>query len=217
VFTAPPMEYLRKAVRGGPAAAGWVTFLRPEDGMEAPCYTLVESPLGSVLIAAGGAGLHRISFLDGGSPVTPGAGWRRDDRALEDAAAQVRAYFGGQLRRFELPLAPEGTPFQQRVWRELCAIPYGETISYGQLAGRVGNPAASRAVGAANGRNPLPIVVPCHRVIGATGHLTGFRGGVRLKAFLLDLERRHTGQPPAHGSRMHGPPLHGSQANRSLL
>jgi methylated-DNA-[protein]-cysteine S-methyltransferase len=116
-----------------------------------------------------------------------------------------------------LPLAPEGTPFQQRVWRELCAIPYGETISYGQLAGRVGNPAASRAVGAANGRNPLPIVVPCHRVIGATGHLTGFRGGVRLKAFLLDLERRHTGQPPAHGSRMHGPPLHGSQANRSLL
>jgi methylated-DNA-[protein]-cysteine S-methyltransferase len=103
--------------------------------------------------------------------------------------AQLDAYFAGRRRDFDVRLAPEGTPFQLRVWAALCEIPYGETISYAELARRIGNPNAVRAVGAANGRNPLPIVVPCHRVVGADGSLVGFGGGLDVKRALLDLER----------------------------
>ena len=103
---------------------------------------------------------------------------------------QLRAYFARELETFDLRLAPEGTPFQQSVWNELCGIPYGETISYGELAKRVGNPKASRAVGAANGQNPIPIIIPCHRVIGSDGKLTGFGGGLPIKEKLLALEQR---------------------------
>lgn len=106
----------------------------------------------------------------------------------------MREYFTGKRREFSLPLAPEGTPFQQRVWRELVKIPYGMTISYGELARRLRQPTAFRAVGAANGKNPLPIVIPCHRVVGAAGELTGFGGGLHLKAGLLSLE---TGRSPS--------------------
>jgi methylated-DNA-[protein]-cysteine S-methyltransferase len=102
---------------------------------------------------------------------------------------QLRAYFAGELETFDLPLAPEGTPFQLEVWRRLCEIPYGETISYGELARRLGNPNASRAVGLANGANPIPIVIPCHRVIGSDGKLTGYGGGLPIKEKLLALER----------------------------
>ena len=158
-------------------------------------YTLVESPLGPILVAGGGQGLRRINFQAGNAPLEIPPQWERDDEALRDAAQQLRAYFAGSLRTFELPLRAEGTPFQHRVWEQLRAIPYGETRTYGELAGRLGQPTASRAVGAANGQNPLPIVVPCHRVIGSTGKLTGFYGGVHLKDFLLGLERRH-----AHGA-----------------
>jgi methylated-DNA-[protein]-cysteine S-methyltransferase len=104
---------------------------------------------------------------------------------------QLREYFAGQRADFDLPLAPEGTEFQRTVWRNLRDIPYGETISYGELAKRVGNPKASRAVGAANGQNPIPIVIPCHRVIGANGKLTGFGGGLPTKEALLALETKH--------------------------
>jgi methylated-DNA-[protein]-cysteine S-methyltransferase len=117
-------------------------------------------------------------------------GWKRDDAALSEARAQLQAYFAGELRGFELPLAAEGTPFQQRVWRALCDIPYGETISYGELARRIGQPAAARAVGLANGQNPIAIVVPCHRVIGANGSLTGYGGGLERKRWLLAHESR---------------------------
>ena len=103
---------------------------------------------------------------------------------------QLRAYFAGELETFDLTLAPEGTPFQQRVWDELCKIAYGETISYGELAKRIGNPNASRAVGLANGSNPIPIVIPCHRVIGSNGKLTGYGGGLPIKGKLLALEKR---------------------------
>ena len=112
-------------------------------------------------------------------------------RVLARAAKQLDEYFAGTRRTFELPLAPRGTGFQQRVWRALCAIPFGATCSYGELARAIGPPAASRAVGAANGKNPIAIVVPCHRVIGANGTLTGYGGGLATKSWLLDHERRY--------------------------
>jgi methylated-DNA-[protein]-cysteine S-methyltransferase len=116
---------------------------------------------------------------------------RRDDDAVPfvEAKRQLAAYFRGDLEEFDLPLAPAGTEFQRRVWQELARIPYGATISYGELARRVGNPKAARAVGLANGRNPVPIVVPCHRVIGSDGRLSGYGGGLGRKEALLALER----------------------------
>src|SRR6185295_10503338 len=116
-----------------------------------------------------------------------------DDNLFEDVVAQLNEYFAGTRRQFELPLAPAGTPFQQRVWAALLDIPYGQTISYGELASRIGQKSASRAVGLANGSNPLPIVIPCHRVIGANGKLTGYGGGLPIKERLLALERGDRG------------------------
>jgi methylated-DNA-[protein]-cysteine S-methyltransferase len=112
----------------------------------------------------------------------------RDDEAFAKVVDQLDAYFGGELTEFDVAFDATGTEFQRRVWRALCDIPYGETISYGELARRVGNPKASRAVGLANGRNPIAIIVPCHRVIGASGTLTGYGGGVERKRALLELE-----------------------------
>ena len=111
------------------------------------------------------------------------------------AARQLGAYFAGELTRFDLELKPDGTPFQRMVWTALRAIPYGQTVTYGELAARLGAPGSSRAVGLANGKNPISIVVPCHRVIGADGSLTGYGGGLPRKRFLLDLERGATGRP----------------------
>jgi len=116
----------------------------------------------------------------------------RDDEAVAEAATQLREYFAGERQDFDLPLSfAAGTAFQQQVWKALCDIPYGETITYGELAARIGQPTASRAVGLANGRNPLGIIVPCHRVVGANGTLTGYGGGLERKQQLLDLERGH--------------------------
>lgn len=159
-------------------------------------YTTTSSPLGSLLLAWQTEALTCISFQDGDDPVTEQASWKRLDEDPFGAAAQLAAYFAGHRRTFDLPLRPRGTQFQQRVWEALATIPYGQVISYGALAVQVGQPQASRAVGAANGRNPLPIVVPCHRVVGADGRLTGFRGGLRLKKFLLDLEKRTAASAP---------------------
>jgi methylated-DNA-[protein]-cysteine S-methyltransferase len=122
------------------------------------------------------------------------------DAVLTDAVVQLDAYFTGERTDFALDLRPTGTEFQLRVWQALRNIPYGETISYGELARRVGNPSASRAVGLANGRNPISIVVPCHRVIGADGSLTGYGGGMDRKRLLLDLERRTAGEPALFAS-----------------
>jgi methylated-DNA-[protein]-cysteine S-methyltransferase len=146
-------------------------------------YTILESPVGDLLVARDERGLNMISFRG-----TPGDEWTRNDSAFGDVREQLRAYFAKELREFDLPLAPRGTPFQLDVWRALRAIPYGETRSYAQVARAIGKPEAIRAVGAANGANPLPIVVPCHRVIGSNGSLTGFGGGLSAKRFLLDLE-----------------------------
>jgi methylated-DNA-[protein]-cysteine S-methyltransferase len=146
-------------------------------------FDLLDSPLGPLLLVGDGRTLAAVR-MDG----RPQAGWRRDRAALADAAAQLDAYFAGELRRFDLPLAPRGTPFQLRVWSALTGIPYGETASYGEIAAAVGRPDAPRAVGAANGRNPIAVIVPCHRVIGAAGSLTGYGGGLERKRMLLELE-----------------------------
>jgi methylated-DNA-[protein]-cysteine S-methyltransferase len=156
-------------------------------------YTYLDSPVGRLLLAGDEAGLRLIRFPSERSEAEPGPGWRRDDAGLTETVRQLRAYFAGTLKDFDLPLAPQGTAFQRSVWRALRRIPYGETASYGEVARAIGRPTASRAVGAANGANPLPIVIPCHRVIGSTGKLTGFGGGLDTKAALLALERRGRG------------------------
>jgi methylated-DNA-[protein]-cysteine S-methyltransferase len=147
------------------------------------------SPVGPLRLAADDDGLCLIEFPDPRHPLHADSGWHDGDNAvLAETRRQLGEYFAGSRRHFDLPLAPRGTPFQLGVWRALATIAYGTTISYRELAGRMGQPSAVRAVGAANGRNPLPIVVPCHRVIGADGSLTGFGGGLPTKRFLLRLE-----------------------------
>jgi methylated-DNA-[protein]-cysteine S-methyltransferase len=153
-------------------------------------FTQLESPLGPLLLAGDDAGLREISFVNGRHPARPDPSWKENPGPLKETIGQLRAYFAGELENFDLPLVPHGTPFQLKVWEQLCEIPYGETISYGDLAGRIGNPKASRAVGLANGSNPIPIVIPCHRVIGSNGKLTGYGGGLPIKEKLLALERR---------------------------
>ncbi len=152
-------------------------------------YTYMKSPIGRLLLAGDEEGLHLIGFPEGKMVIEPAADWVESRRTFDEAIRQLEAYFAGERREFDLPLLPQGTPFQLKVWARLREIPYGETISYGELAARLGNPKASRAVGMANGRNPLPIVVPCHRVIGSSGKLTGFGGGLPTKEALLGLER----------------------------
>ncbi|AKH85547.1 cysteine methyltransferase [Streptomyces sp. CNQ-509] len=156
-------------------------------------HTTLDSPVGPLTLVAEDDSLtglymtdqrHRPAEETFGTPADPG------DPPFAAAAAQLTAYFAGERTDFDLPLHLAGTPFQQRVWEQLRQIPYGETISYGELAERVGNPAASRAVGMANGRNPVGIIVPCHRVVGANGSLTGYGGGIDRKKQLLALERR---------------------------
>ena len=178
-------------------------------------YRFLDTAVGRLLLARDDAGLRLIHFAGSpegpaeagpyvpeakgpakagpyvpeAGPYVPNAGWQQRDDAFEDVIAQLTEYFAGRRRQFDLPLAPEGTPFQQRVWTALLDIPYGETISYGELASRIGQRSASRAVGLANGSNPLPIVIPCHRVIGANGKLTGYGGGLAIKERLLAHER----------------------------
>ncbi|HET8942437.1 MAG TPA: methylated-DNA--[protein]-cysteine S-methyltransferase [Rudaea sp.] len=155
-------------------------------------YDYLQTPVGRLLLALDGQGLRHVDFESGRHPVAIGEDWERGPGALHEARAQLCAYFDGRLQEFDLPLAPQGTEFQQQVWLELLRIPYATTINYGELARRLGDAKASRAVGAANGRNPLPIIVPCHRVIGADGSLTGFGGGLPVKRFLLDHEQRNS-------------------------
>jgi methylated-DNA-[protein]-cysteine S-methyltransferase len=151
----------------------------------------VESPIGPLTLIARDGALTHVSMPEARHSTAPPDGAIVDDAWFKDVAAQLGAYFAGELTSFDLEMKLTGTEFQRGVWTQLSAIPYGETISYGELAGRVGNPNASRAVGLANGRNPIAIIVPCHRVIGADGSLTGYGGGLERKTWLLDHERRH--------------------------
>ncbi len=152
------------------------------------CYQWIDSPTGELLLVADEYGLREVAFAEGRKPPRVEPAWMCDDALLREPIRQLRAFFAGELRRFDLPLKPEGTAFQLRVWDALREIPFGETRSYGELARRVGNPTASRAVGLANGANPIAIIVPCHRVIGSNGKLTGYGGGLENKRWLLDFE-----------------------------
>jgi methylated-DNA-[protein]-cysteine S-methyltransferase len=155
-------------------------------------YDYFDAPIGRLLLVRNARGLRHIAFETGRYPTAVEPDWQLARERFDDVRAQLGAYFAGTLQAFDVPLAPQGTPFQQHVWQALRAIPYGTTTSYRETARRLGDPNATRAVGAANGRNPLPIIVPCHRVIGADGSLTGFGGGLPVKRFLLDLEQRHS-------------------------
>jgi methylated-DNA-[protein]-cysteine S-methyltransferase len=156
-------------------------------------FTYVDSPIGRLLLCCDGAALTGLYMDSPSLPPRDSGDWTEDASAgpLPKAVRQLREYFAGTRREFDLPLRLEGTVFQQRVWRSLGEIRYGETWSYGQLAKRIGNPNASRAVGLANGRNPISILVPCHRVIGADGSLTGYGGGLERKRWLLAHEGLH--------------------------
>lgn len=159
--------------------------------MDIVYYSYYESPVGSLLLAGDGVALSLISFPTGKATSQPAADWMRRNDAFIPVKQQLAAYFAGELTNFDLELIPQGTDFQLAVWSALKTIPYGETRSYGDIATVIGKPDASRAVGAANGQNPLPIVIPCHRVIGSNGSLTGFGGGLECKQFLLRLEQTH--------------------------
>lgn len=152
-------------------------------------YTYFESPVGALLLAGDETALHFLSFPKGHKSFGPDPEWRRSNAPFKEAVRQLDAYFAGDLTQFDLPLHLSGTAFQNSVWRLLAEIPLGETRTYGELARTLGRPKASRAVGAANGNNPIPIILPCHRVLGSNGSLTGFGGGLPVKDFLL----RHEG------------------------
>lgn len=171
-----------------------------------PVHAVVDSPVGPLTLRSEGGALtglfmdaqaHRPDDARFGPRVAPDPGGDADERVLAATAGQLREYFAGTRRDFDLPLAARGTPFQQRVWAALREIPYGQTWSYGRLAERIGAPGAARAVGLANGRNPIGIVVPCHRVIGASGAMTGYGGGLERKRHLLALEAAEAGAPAA--------------------
>jgi methylated-DNA-[protein]-cysteine S-methyltransferase len=161
-------------------------------------HAIVESPIGPItLVSADGSLTGLYMEVAGHPPKEERLGQRvdvADDDVLVKAASQLESYFAGELTDFDLPVQLEGTGFQRTVWQSLRDIPYGQTISYGELARRIGQPSASRAVGLANGRNPVSIVVPCHRVVGANGSMTGYGGGIDRKVYLLGLEQRVTGQ-----------------------
>lgn len=162
-------------------------------------YSTMPSPIGELLLTTDGEHLTGLYMEAHKGGTTVQSDWCHDDVALERAREQLQAYFEGELQVFDLPVEAAGTPFQKRVWRALCDIPYGETISYGELARRIGQPTASRAVGLANGQNPVSIIVPCHRVIGANGKLTGYGGGLPRKQWLLAHEARAQGLFDAEG------------------
>lgn len=155
-------------------------------------YCYLDSPIGQLLLAGDATGLSLVGFPKGTMRHEPAPGWEYDASPFADACQQLGEYFAGERRSFDIRLRLTGTDFQLRVLEELQRIPYGETVSYSDIARRIGRPRAMRAVGAANGRNPIPIIIPCHRVIGRSGELTGFGGGLDTKAALLRLEAENS-------------------------
>jgi methylated-DNA-[protein]-cysteine S-methyltransferase len=154
-------------------------------------YDIMETVLAGTLILAGNEnGLRHLNFIDGKHPVVPARTWRLDPHRFAAVRSQLVAYFAGECSHFDVALCPKGTPFQRNVWAELRKIPYGQVVSYQWVADRIGNPRAVRAVGAANSRNPIAIIIPCHRVIGKDGRLTGYAGGLEVKRKLIRLEKR---------------------------
>lgn len=170
---------------------GRITFHGPlckHHGMAVLSFRLVDSPLGPLTLAGAGGRLMQLRMADQ-THEPDRSDWQHDRAAFPDVVEQLTAYFAGELTEFDVDLALSGTDFQRRVWTALLTIPYGHTRSYGQIAEQIGSPGGSRAVGLANGRNPVSIIVPCHRVIGSAGALTGYGGGIERKRALLDLEQ----------------------------
>jgi methylated-DNA-[protein]-cysteine S-methyltransferase len=159
--------------------------------MNETLFRTLDSPVGTITLAGDGTTLTHLRMTDQTHPPAGQEAWRHEPTAFVDAVDQLHAYFDGERTSFDLTLAMEGSSFQRSVWDALVEIPYGETTSYGEIARRVGKPGAARAVGLANGQNPIAIIVPCHRVIGADGSLTGYGGGLDRKVTLLELERDH--------------------------
>jgi methylated-DNA-[protein]-cysteine S-methyltransferase len=182
-------------------------------------YVTVDSPIGQLLLQTDGVSLTGLYMDVPGRPIRRMDDWQEDATAgpLPEAVRQLEEYFAGNRRNFDLPLHLNGTEFQRRVWRALTEIPYGETWSYGELAKRIGNPNASRAVGLANGRNPIAILVPCHRVIGADGSLTGYGGGLQRKQWLLAHEGLQGSQRPLFEISVPANPGAQSPSGRSPL
>ena len=172
-------------------------------------FSIVQSPVGPLMLVGEGDALVGLYFDNAPLAASPPTEWTRDDRRLRPASAQLAEYFAGARTRFELALAPRGTAFRKTVWDALLRIPYGETMTYGALAHAIGNPAAQRAVGGANHHNPIAIIIPCHRVIGADGSLTGYGGHVSRKRVLLDLEARVA--PPRSAASGNGRRTEGRQ------
>lgn len=166
-------------------------------------YARLDSPLGPLLACARGDAITGLWFGDEAHAPMPGAGWRSApmDPVLGQLARELAEYFAGRRRAFDVAVAPEGTPFQQAVWHALRTVPYGATASYAAIAAAVDRPRAVRATGAANGRNPVSIVIPCHRIVGADGSLTGYAGGIARKKWLLLLESGIVEPPPRGGAR----------------
>ncbi|KMM89135.1 methylated-DNA--[protein]-cysteine S-methyltransferase [Pseudomonas lundensis] len=154
-------------------------------------YAQMPSPIGPLFLVADDEGLREVRFECERRAHAPEEGWLHAPHKLAHVRRQLDAYFAGERLTFDLPLKPQGTPFQQQVWQALTTIPFAVITSYGQLSQQIQRPTASRAVGAANGRNPIPIIIPCHRVIGSNGKLTGFAGGLAAKQWLLEHERAH--------------------------
>jgi methylated-DNA-[protein]-cysteine S-methyltransferase len=165
------------------------TELASTTSIDALRYTTIDSPIGELLLLGDDRGLSGLYMQEGRKPARIANDWERDASAFASAIAQLDEYFDGRRATFDVPLELRGSPFEQRVWRALQDIPYGETASYGEVAQRIGAPSAARAVGLANGRNPIAVIVPCHRVIGANGTLTGYGGGLERKQLLLELEQ----------------------------
>lgn len=156
-------------------------------------YTYIDSPIGALLVTRDEGGITGLDLPTARYPRRVQDDWDRDDAAFDDVRAQLGEYFAGTRQLFELPLNAQGNAFQHAVWQALSDIPYGQTTSYGKVAASIGHPDGARAVGVANGRNPIPIIVPCHRVIGADGALVGYGGGLETKRWLLDHEAHHAG------------------------
>mgnify|MGYP001420781433 CR=1 FL=1 len=154
-------------------------------------YRRIDSPIGPLTLAGTETALQHLRMVDQTNEPDR-SDWTRDDAAFPAAVEQLEAYFAGELTEFDLALELIGTAFQRRVWAALRGIPYGQTASYGEIAEQIGSPGAARAVGLANGHNPISIIVPCHRVVGANGNLTGYGGGIDRKRFLLELEHKHS-------------------------
>ena len=157
------------------------------------CFCYHDSPIGALLLSGSQGCIHALTFPQEGEPAQADARWRKDTDAFAEVRRELDAYFEKTLQRFTVPHLLKGSPFQLAVWRALCAIPYGSVTSYGDIAARVGKPKGAQAIGMANHANPLPIIVPCHRVIGADGSLVGFGGGLELKTWLLAHEGITTG------------------------